>query len=144
MQVLAGRDHGFEFDAFGCVHEARIAPAVSGGATIASGSIHCAIRFETPPMPNRELALPPLAHDTNAREVLRVWAVNGQSQECVLQPTWRDPAAWGLLLVDIARHAARAYALQGDQSEEQAMGRILAGLTAELSVPTDPGRQIRS
>ena len=46
---------------------------------------------------------------------------------------------WGLLLVDIARHAARAYARESDYSEEEALGRILEMFEAELERPTDLG-----
>jgi len=46
---------------------------------------------------------------------------------------------WGLLLVDIARHAARAYARESDYSEEEALERILEMFGAELERPTDVG-----
>lgn len=83
-----------------------------------------------------ELKPPPLAALPDAKEVLRVWAAHGSPQQFTLQPTWEDPAAWGLLLSDLARHVAKAYAAQG-LSEAQAFERIVAGLQAELSNPTD-------
>ncbi|MFL5034856.1 MAG: DUF5076 domain-containing protein, partial [Microvirga sp.] len=43
------------------------------------------------------------------------------------------------LLVDLARHAARIYALETDLSEDEALEQIRAGLQAELDRPTDPG-----
>lgn len=95
-------------------------------------------------MPLKELNPPPLAQNPVAHEVLRVWAAEGASQECVLQPTWQDSAVWGLLLVDIARHAARAYACAGQQSEQQVLERILLGFKAEWAAPTDIGRQVHS
>lgn len=73
----------------------------------------------------------------NAVEVLRVWAAEGSPQQFTLQSTWDDPAAWGLLLADLAHHAARAYAANG-LSETAAFERIVAGLRAELENPTDP------
>jgi len=59
--------------------------------------------------PIRELEPPPIAN-TNSQEVevLRVWAAPGQPQQLTLRTTWKDPGAWGLLLADIARHAANA------------------------------------
>ena len=87
--------------------------------------------------------MPPLAEQVDTFEVLRVWAGEAQSQQCVLQTTWSDPMAWGLLLVDIARHVARAYAGSGF-SEEEALKRIKSGFDAEWNSPTDPGSQVIS
>jgi len=45
------------------------------------------------------LNVPPAAEsDPAAVEVLRVWATPGKPQQLVLKPTWKDAAAWGLLL----------------------------------------------
>jgi hypothetical protein len=53
------------------------------------------------------LEVPPLAKsDPDAVEILRVWAAPGKPQQLTLRPVWRDAAAWGIMLVDIARHAA--------------------------------------
>jgi hypothetical protein len=90
----------------------------------------------------KELDPPPMAQSKSAFEVLRVWTAEGESQECVLQTAWEDPAAWGLLIVDIARHAARAYANTTQLTEQQALERIRMGLDAEWNSPTDPGRQV--
>jgi hypothetical protein len=46
---------------------------------------------------------------------------------------------WGLLLVDIARHAARAYAREGACTEDEALARIVDMFEAEISRPTDVG-----
>ena len=43
----------------------------------------------------------------DSSEVLRVWLV-GESTQFVLRPVWEDPAAWGVLLADLARHIAAA------------------------------------
>jgi hypothetical protein len=55
-----------------------------------------------------------------------------------LQPVWDDPLAWGLLLVDLARHAARAYGQLEVCSE--ALARIRQGFDAEWDNPTDQPR----
>ena len=44
-----------------------------------------------------------------------------------------------MLLVDIARHAARAFAKEGVMSEAEALARITAMFEAELGDPTDLG-----
>jgi hypothetical protein len=46
---------------------------------------------------------------------------------------------WGMLLVDIARHAARVYAKEGVMDEAEALARIIRMFTAELTDPTDLG-----
>ena len=46
---------------------------------------------------------------------------------------------WGLLLVDIARHAARAYARESGYTEDEALTRILDMFEAEVARPTDLG-----
>lgn len=87
--------------------------------------------------PIRELEPPPIANtDSQAVEVLRVWAAPGQPQQLTLRTTWKDAGAWGLLLADIARHAASAYANEG-QNRAEALGKIRQLLDAEFSRPTD-------
>jgi len=64
---------------------------------------------------SRALATPPLADaNPDAIEVLRVWAAPGSPAQVILRTTWKDAGAWGLLLVDLARHAARAYTTEGE------------------------------
>ena len=87
--------------------------------------------------PIRELEPPPIANtDSQAVEVLRMWAAPGQPQQLTLRTTWKDAGAWGLLLADIARHAASAYANEG-QNRAEALGKIRQLLDAEFSRPTD-------
>jgi hypothetical protein len=86
--------------------------------------------------PANELDPPPVASDPAAREVLRVWAAPNHPQQLTLLTTWSDPGAWGLLLADVARHAAKAYANEG-RDEAALLQRILELLSDELSSPTD-------
>ncbi len=84
-----------------------------------------------------ELDTPPLAGENpEAVELLRVWAAPGAPQQLVLNTVWNDPAYWGLLLVDIARHAAQAYERQG-QDPSDTLDRIREGFDAEWEFPTD-------
>jgi hypothetical protein len=46
---------------------------------------------------------------------------------------------WGMLLVDIARHAARVFEKEGVMSEEEALARIVEMFESELVGPTDLG-----
>lgn len=87
-----------------------------------------------------ELAIPTaLSSNRDARELARIWAVEDEGQTFVLNPLiWDDPAAWGLLLVDLARHAARAYAgTHDDWNEGDALSRIRQGFDMEWEHPTD-------
>ena len=88
------------------------------------------------------LEAPPLAEaNSDAVEVLRVWAAPGSSQELTLKTTWKDPGAWGLMLVDVARHAAQAYSAEGHNPSE-VLERIRNFWNAEWSAPTDVPQDI--
>lgn len=94
-------------------------------------------------MHKRDLAPPPMASsEPQSMEVLRVWAAPDQPQQVTLRTTWKDAGTWGLLLADIARHAAKAYANEG-RNEREVLARIQQFLNAEFSDPTDTVIQIR-
>lgn len=84
------------------------------------------------------LGIPPAAEASeDSIEILRLWAVRGAGQQIILRHSaWKDPAAWGLALVDIARHVARAHAQEG-KNEEEVFQRILHGFRIELEASTD-------
>ncbi len=85
----------------------------------------------------KQLPPPPIAEiESQAVEVLRVWAVPGKPQQLTLRTTWKDAGAWGLMLVDIARHATKAYAKEG-QDPAVVLARIREMFDAEWSAPTD-------
>jgi hypothetical protein len=92
----------------------------------------------------RELDPPPQTQaDPKSQEVMRVWASPGQQQVVTLRTTWDDPGAWGLMLVDVARHAANAYANEG-MPRAEALARIKALFDAEWKDSTDEAREIRN
>jgi hypothetical protein len=92
--------------------------------------------------PAQELEPPPIAKSNpQAVEVLRVWAVPDQPQQLTLKTTWKDAGAWGLLLADVARHAASAYGNEGHNRAE-VLARIRQLLDLELSNPTDTPTKI--
>jgi hypothetical protein len=88
----------------------------------------------------REQPLPPdvIGRD-DATEVLRAFVVDG-GLSIAFTRAFEEPDMWGLLLVDVARHASRAYARESDYTEEEALTRILDMFEAEVSRPTDAGR----
>jgi hypothetical protein len=88
-------------------------------------------RQQEDPMPH-ELPIPSATlSDPRARELLRVWAANGSQHVSMASGLWTDPAAWGIMLVDLAKHAARAYEQAGTHVSEEALLRIRAGFDAE-------------
>ena len=84
-----------------------------------------------------ELPPPPAAREAGrAEELARIWLVDGDQHVVISPHLWKDPASWGLMLVDLARHVAGAYAAQG-RDRAETLERILAGFRAELEHPTD-------
>jgi len=87
----------------------------------------------------KEQPLPPdvMGRD-DATEVLRAFVVDG-GLSIAFTRAFEEPDMWGLLLVDIARHAARAYAREGGYTEDEALARIVDMFEAEIARPTDMG-----
>ena len=92
---------------------------------------------------NNELEKPPISREKGSFEILRVWGGTNLPQQYALNTTWEDPGSWGLLLVDIARHAAKAYGGMGGITEQEALSRIKQLLDAEWGSPTDEPEQIK-
>jgi hypothetical protein len=84
------------------------------------------------------LGVPPDVLEKGGVEILRASVVDG-AVSVALRRAFEDPFTWGVLLVDLARHAARTYALETEISEDEAMAEIAAGIQAELDDPSDPG-----
>jgi Domain of unknown function (DUF5076) len=87
----------------------------------------------------KEQPLPPdvMGRD-DATEVLRAFVVDG-GLSIAFARAFEEPDVWGLLLVDIARHAARAYARESGYTEDEALTRIIDMFEAEIARPTDVG-----
>jgi Domain of unknown function (DUF5076) len=75
--------------------------------------------------------------DETARELLRVWAGGGQEHVTLATGLWRDPGAWGILFVDLARHVARAYQQTEGIPELDVLKRIRETFDVEWRQPTD-------
>ncbi|TDM99681.1 DUF5076 domain-containing protein, partial [Lactobacillus crispatus] len=85
----------------------------------------------------KEQPLPPdvMGRD-DAVEVLRAFVVDG-GLSIAFQRAFEEPDMWGLMLVDIARHAARAYSRESEYTEDEALARIVEMFEAEIARPTD-------
>jgi hypothetical protein len=87
----------------------------------------------------KEQPLPPDVMDRDdAVEVLRAFVVDG-GLSIAFTRAFDEPDMWGMLLVDIARHAARAYAKESAFTEDEALARIIDMFEAEIERPTDLG-----
>lgn len=84
-----------------------------------------------------ELDIPPDALEQGGIEIVRASIVDG-AVSVALRRAFDDPATWGRLLTDLARQAARAYALETEISEDEAFDRIRAGWEAESLDPGNP------
>jgi hypothetical protein len=86
-----------------------------------------------------ELAIPFAAHEVEtATEVLRAWIVDN-GLHVSLQRGFDDPAVWGVLLTDVARHVARIFETEGGGTQAEALAKIKAMLDAEWDDGTDVG-----
>ena len=88
--------------------------------------------------PFHQIEPPPDALEKGGHEVLRAAIVEG-GVSVALRRSFEEPFTWGVLLVDLARHAARIYALETGVSEAEALADIRAGMEAELERATDEG-----
>ena len=87
---------------------------------------------------NNQLAIPDEAtRDTQALELLRVWLAKGKQLVTLRTGVWEDPAAWGLMLADLARHVANSYHQSSGLDAVASLNRIRQGFEIELASPTD-------
>jgi hypothetical protein len=88
----------------------------------------------------KEQPLPPdVVGRDDATEVLRAFVLDG-GLSIAFTRAFEEPDMWGLILVDIARHAARAYARENACTEDEALTRIVDMFEAEIARPTDVGQ----
>ncbi len=86
----------------------------------------------------KELAIPPAAaRDRAAVEVVRLWIAGGKQHVTLLIGAWNEPALWGIVLADLARHVANAFEQQSGADPERTVLRIRELFDAELDAPTD-------
>ena len=68
-------------------------------------------------------------------EMARIWIADGDQVVTISSRMWDDPGAWGLMLVDFAKHVAQAYEAKG-LSATEALAQIRAAMDAEWAEPT--------
>lgn len=86
----------------------------------------------------KELVIPPAAmEDPKAVEILRVWAAKKAEHVTLHSHLWNDPGCWGIMLVDLAKHVANAYALNRGDNRDEVLARIRKMFDAEWAKATD-------
>jgi hypothetical protein len=86
--------------------------------------------------PKNELPPPPEAFAEEASEVIRAWVVDGGLHVSMMK-SFDEAEVWGVLLADIARHAANIYAREDGGSVDEVLARIAGVFRSELMDPTD-------
>ncbi len=85
-----------------------------------------------------QLVIPDAAReDPKSFEVARVWVAKKVEHVSLRVDVWKDPAAWGIILADLARHLANAYEQNAGLNSHDTLQRIKAGFEAEMDSPTD-------
>jgi hypothetical protein len=84
------------------------------------------------------LKIPPVGNERGGFEVLRA-AIIDNGVHVTLRPAFDDPGAWGVVLCDIARQVAGAYAHQNQFPEAEVMQRIRTAFMAEIDGPPKAG-----
>lgn len=69
-------------------------------------------------------------------EMARIWLADGDQVVTLSSRLWDDPGAWGLMLVDLAKHVAHAYEARGFSAPD-ALAKIKSAMEAEWSSPTE-------
>jgi hypothetical protein len=88
--------------------------------------------------PNNELPIPDAAKsDSQSLEILRLWVANKGQHVSLRSGVWDDPAAWGVMLADLARHIVNSYGQTAVDERRATLERIKLGFEIELSSPTD-------
>ena len=87
---------------------------------------------------NEQLPIPDIARsDVNSFEILRVWVADKGQHVSLRAGVWTDPAAWGLVLADLARHVSNCYQEDAQLDPIRTLRRIKAAFDVECTAPTD-------
>ena len=74
--------------------------------------------------------------DPKSFELVRVWVAENNQHVSLRAGVWKDPAAWGIMLADLARHIANSYEQDAALDRVKTLQRIKAAFDAEMA-PTD-------
>ena len=87
---------------------------------------------------SNQLPVPDAAKaDSGSFEILRVWVADRGQHVSLRAGVWTDPAAWGIMLADLARHIVNSYEQEAAADRLRTLQRIRLGFDAELTRATD-------
>lgn len=75
--------------------------------------------------------------DCESFELLRIWIAKNSQHVSLRIGVWNDPAAWGIMLSDLAKHIAHSYEKDCALDRVQTLQRIKAAFDVEMDSPTD-------
>lgn len=65
--------------------------------------------------------------------ILEISLLDNKQQFSISSLVWEDPAAWGIVLVDLAKFLAETYSKEHHIDANDAFARIFEGVQAELT-----------
>ena len=74
--------------------------------------------------------------DPDAFEILRLWGADGDQHVNIKRGLWDDPGHWGVMLADLARHAAKMFEQDDGLKIADSLQRIRESFLIELNHPT--------
>jgi len=78
------------------------------------------------------------AGDKSAFELLRVWIADQSQQVSLRGGVWEDPAAWGVMLADLARSIVLIHQEEDeDLDPDDFLSKLLEGFDAEIDTVID-------
>jgi Domain of unknown function (DUF5076) len=80
----------------------------------------------------------PAKTDAKSFELLRVWIAHHDQHISLRVGVWEDPAAWGVMLADLARHIANAFEKTENRDPLEVLEQIKAGFEGEIHSSADP------
>ncbi len=85
------------------------------------------------------LDVPPVAQrDKASFELIRVWIAESGQHVSLRSGVWEDPAYWGMMLADLAKHVVKAHVLTDEAVDaEDFMERLRQGFETEMDSATD-------
>jgi hypothetical protein len=85
----------------------------------------------------RELPAPHGAEQSpDGLELLSVWYIDNRPYVSVKAGAWKDPAAYGMLIADVARHVAHAHGSMEGQDTKEVLQRMLEGFSIQIDDPS--------
>ena len=88
--------------------------------------------------PRNALITPPaIKGDKDASEIVRAWVAHGDLHVVLRHDAFPDESAWGVALVDLARHIANAYRQASGRDPADVLKRIRMVFDAEWGNQTD-------